>query len=105
MDTHSSSATSWVCAVNIPWPKSHFPVLAVTVPSAATAIHESSLVGSIWERWVSNGPCAFANGPAIDAALKLTIRAPELFRKSRREQLMLSSSAHICGSLAAFERE
>src|ERR1044071_3214860 len=100
--THSSSATSCVCTVNMPCPKSHFPVYAVTVPSDATAIQESSFLGSTWDGCVSNGPCANANGPASCAALKLTTNAPEVFRKSRREtrksrreMLMLSSRQHI----------
>src|SRR5579864_2146319 len=85
----------------MPWPKSHFPVYAVTVPSAETAIHESSFLGSMWEGCVSNGPCTKANGLASDAALKLTTSAPEVFRKSRRERLMLSPRRRISESPVA----
>src|SRR5580700_172397 len=84
MDTHSSSATIWVCTVYMPCPKSHFPVYAVTVPSDATAIHESSLFGSICDGCVSNGPCAMAKGSRKATPLKETISAPEVFTKSRR---------------------
>ena len=56
MRTESSSATSCVWAVRIPWPSSHLPVYAVTVPSAAMAIHESSCPGSMWEARVPNSP-------------------------------------------------
>src|SRR6478672_9461031 len=103
--TQSSSATSCVCTVNMPCPKSHFPVYAVTVPSAETAIHESSFLGSTWEGCVSNGPCTKANGLASETALKLTINAPEVFKKSRRETLMLSSRQHIFESPASCARE
>src|SRR4051812_5341476 len=108
METHSSSATSCAWAVKMPCPKSHFPVYAVTVPSDPTAIQESSCPGSTCERWVSNGPWAMANGENNDAALKLTISAPELFRNSRREALMLFSlmlcwRRHIFESLSACE--
>src|SRR5258708_39927098 len=91
----------------MPCPKSHFPVYAVTVPSAETAIQESSFRGSMWEGCVSNGRCRKANGLASEAALKLTTSAPELFRKSRRETrksrretLMLFSRRHISESPA-----
>src|ERR1700731_3045204 len=69
----------------MPCPKSHFPVYAVTLPSDATASHESSFSGSIWDWCVSKGPCAVANGSIKAAVLKQTTSAPEALTKSRRE--------------------
>src|SRR5215210_5031893 len=66
----------------MPCPSSHFPVYAVTRPSAPIAIHESSCSGSTCDRRVSNGPCPDANA-AVAMAPKLTMSAPD-FRKSRR---------------------
>src|SRR6202034_4641103 len=85
MDTHSSSATNWVCSVVMPCPKSHFPVYAVTVPSDETVIHESSFSGSTCEGCVSKGPCAMAKGSRNEAVLKHTTSEPEALIKPRRE--------------------
>src|SRR5438270_11960246 len=72
----------------MPCPKSHFPVYAVTVASAPMASQESSFFGSMWEGCVSNCPCALSD-PSVNAAVvKLTIRAPPLLRKSRRECML-----------------
>src|SRR6185312_252821 len=99
--THNSSATSWVWAVNMPWPRSTLPVCAVTVPSAATASQESSCFGSMWEAWVSNGPCACA---ALKL-LKLTMRAPPVARNSRRETMGIppDGAHHAVVGVAAAE--
>jgi hypothetical protein len=45
--TSSSSATSCIDAVTVPWPSSTLPVFIVTVPSPPIAIHESIWAGSI----------------------------------------------------------
>src|SRR3954469_7214887 len=88
--THSSSATSCVCAVSIPWPSSHLPVNALTVPSAPTAIHESSRPGSTCEARVSNGPCASAAAGSAATLLNATISTPACSRNSRRERVDIS---------------
>src|SRR5690242_14600185 len=80
----------------MPWPSSHLPVDAVTVPSAPTAIQESRRVGSMCEARVSNGPCTGATAwPPLASigcrALNATTRAPEVFRKSRREIAVVMS--------------
>src|SRR3954463_7107313 len=55
------------------------------LPSAPTAIHESSRRGSMWDGCVPNGPCAPALG-RTEAAPNVTTRTPDVLRKSRREK-------------------
>src|ERR1700733_9317277 len=59
------------------------------IPSAPMASQESSLSGSICPGWVANGPWALAGDWVNGVALKLTIRAPQPFRNSRRDGVML----------------
>src|SRR2546426_109239 len=55
------------------------------MPSAPTAIQESSLPGSMCDVCVPNGPWAWASGSS-EAALKLTMSAPEVFRSTQAFQ-------------------
>src|SRR5262252_6720633 len=99
MGTESSSATSCVCAVRIPWPNSHLPVYAVMVPSAAMASQASSCCGSTWETRVANGPCAPPSDAVIWVALTPTISAPVPLSTSRREQVARARAARTSESL------
>src|SRR3954463_8628781 len=66
------------------------------LPSAPTAIHESSRRGSMWDGCVPNGPCAPALG-RTDAAPNDTIRTPDVLRKSRREKPARSKASCASG--------
>src|SRR3984885_15871566 len=61
------------------------------VPSATMASQESSLSGSMCPRWVANCPWALIEDSVSGAILKLTISAPQPFRNSRRDGVMLFS--------------
>src|SRR6266545_5291 len=95
--TSSSSATTCAAAMSRPWPMSILPKKAFTRPSGRTASQESSSVGTR------------AGLPAADCARisagteRETTKAPEVFRKSRREMDVMSlSSRHLC--LRALDR-
>src|SRR6266550_8806813 len=81
----------------MPWPSSHLPVYAGTLPSAAIAIQEStSFKGG--EPAVPPAKLSWASAvPYVPAKLKVTINAPVLFRKDLRESPARLRAANASG--------
>src|SRR3979490_3553711 len=81
----------------MPCPSSHLPVYAVTLPSAAIAIQEStSFKGG--EPAVPPAKLSWASAvPYVPAKLKVTINAPVLFRKDLRERPARRRAANASG--------
>jgi hypothetical protein len=112
MGTSSSSATICANAVPMPMPASILPTPAVTEPSAAMRIHESSVAASIFA-----GHAPGAGGAAARARSGIandTTSAPPPFRNSRRvisgTQLLLrtlhrAKDAHVSPAAALESRK
>src|SRR4029079_5037368 len=90
------SATICESAVWFPWPRSVFPVKAVTVPSAWMANHESSSDGSIADGHVVGASLPELAIPHTAAGAPITtIRPPPAFTKATRVNLVCSGGVTL----------
>jgi hypothetical protein len=89
------------CAVKRPVPSSHFPVQAVTHPSAAMASHPSS-----WGLPVPLKPCAKADSASSNPSptRNATISTPARFKKRRRDNPACASARRASGIIKGFIR-